>query len=740
MAPRETSRRALLVGAGGVGASVAEAHTGFAQSTAGVAPAAGGSAAGIPGVQTSHELRWQYEADGDETVCYPLGAGHGAAFAFVYAEREEGDPLSEVRAFDRRTGDVRWSHEAESLPAVASGPNERVYVGDDGGVAALDAADGSVTWTHREEATRTRQLKVDDGSVFAVADGDLLALDAADGRLRWRTAASAELVRGLLLTDDSVIFGGRDGFAALRRSDGRRRWHEPVEEGAAWPAAIRGDLLVGWSESAVYGVALADGARRFRTRVGPVRPHTIGGAVDDDSAYVWTDRLVAVDFRTGKRRWVYDPDESDAETVENPDIGGFMPVVSGGRVYTSTQDAVVALDADTGRERWQYEVRSRYFGYWGRVAHGHVYVADDRTVRALAADTGREEWSLDADAERTLWIRSAGDLVVVGTRSGRFYAIDPPARPLSAPLATAAEFATSAPGVGLLGLVGAGLLAAGYRRATRDSTATAPHPDADAELGRLARLGGGPVTETHLKRVRTPDGPTLVAETRLTDARHREEFARAVERWSDVDAEGVLPIREYGAGDAREGDAMPWFETPYLAGGSLADSWPLARRERVEVVSGAARALHAAHRREVVHGRLAPRHVLRGRVAPDSDDPASAPEVAVGGWFLADALAPVRDDTDPSNPVREPDPYAPPENSSDVAADVYRVGALASDLLGGGPPTRTAGEPPLGSTATDSLSGRLGAVLDRALAADPADRYESALAFDDAFRWAALDR
>ncbi|NEU55424.1 hypothetical protein [Halorussus sp. MSC15.2] len=119
----------------------------------------------------------------------------------------------------------------------------------------------------------------------------------------------------------------------------------------------------------------------------------------------------------------------------------------------------------------------------------------------------------------------------------------------------------------------------------------------------------------------------------------------------------------------------------------------------------------------------------------------------VGDWFLAEVLA---DDRDAA------DPYAPPErlqgdvtsrkatgasmqetDAASVAGDVYRVGALAYHLLTGAIPGPN---PATASSANPALPAELDPVLDRALVADPADRYETALAFDDEFRWAALDR
>jgi outer membrane protein assembly factor BamB len=736
MVPRETGRREFLFGSGaGVAAS------------AGAGRSASGFDApvfGIPDLHADHRLRWQTDVSSEEALVYPMTAGDGAVFAFVYRTGSQSGSDYAVYAFDAETGEARWTKEA-IRPTETPPSNGLVYGYGQREAQALDTADGSVAWQFQTdgEETRVHEFTVTDGIAVAVTERELVALDAGDGSEQWRfslerddeqdeTHRRPNRVRGLTVTDDSLYFGSSEGFTALALADGRERWHVRIDEHVAWAAAVRDGLLVGWSNRAVYGIETTGGTRRFRTPVENVRTHDIGGTVGDRTAYVWGKGLTAVDLQSGGKRWTYVPDDTGTSEDDRP---GFSPVVGEGRVYTSTgEQSVVALDAESGREQWQFDADTG-FGPWGTVAGGYVYVTGKRRVHAFDAETGREEWSLDGEPEQNnFWVSALGDSVFVGTRSGRLYAIDPPSRFADAPVETAARFATSSPGLGLLGLLGAGLLGVGYRRAKRRASAGSLG-DADLEFGRLELLGRGPVTETHLKRVRTPDGPRLVAETRLTDdgntddeIRHR--FTEAVEKWVELDAKGIagiLPVRNHGT------DPAPWFQTPYLAGGSLADSWPLTYRERVEVVSAVARTLHAAHREEVAHGRLTPRHVFRDAAGEQSRREAGGPEVRVGGWFLADALAEVREDADP---------YAPPESrnrtAKSVRGDVYRLGALARHLLAGELPTADSDSE--AESSGHALPSELRSVLDRALAADQEEGYDSALAFDDEFRWAALDR
>jgi outer membrane protein assembly factor BamB len=772
MVLRETGRREFLLGAGTAG-TVASAEAGHGASGLGT------PAVGIPDLNRNHRLKWQIDVNDDGALVYPITRADGVVFVFVYQTGPQSDSEFAVYALETETGDTRWKSDSIRMPVITTVSNDLVYAHGQQGIQALDMTDGSVEWQFQtdDEENELRDFTVTNDVAIAVTRRELVALDAADGSEHWRFSLEYDAleeegdrrrvkrVRGLLVAGDSLYFGNIDGFTALTLADGEQRWQVPIEGDIALSVAVRDGLLVGWSNRAVYGIE-TDGTRRFRTPVENVRVHSVGGTVGERAAYVWGEKLTAVDLQTGRKRWAYESD--DIGTGAN-DRRGYSPIVSDGRVYTSTgEQNVITLDADSGRKRWQFDADAG-FGHWGTVAGGYAYVAGKQQIHVFDAETGREVWSLDVDGEQTrFWVSALGDSVFVGTRNGRLYAIDPPSRLVSAPVESATQFATTSTGLGLLGLLGAGLLGVGYWQAKRrESASSLPNSDADVQFGRLERLGGGPVTETHLKRVQTSDGPRegtqLVAETRLTDeatVETRREFTEAIEDWAELGVEeaevlegtevreetevrertqvrermqvlkganGILPVQNYGT------DPAPWFETPFLAGGSLADSWPRTYRERVEVISSAARTLHTAHREGVAHGRLAPRHIFRATADEEPQQETNRPDVRVGGWFLTDALAEARGDSDL---------YAPPEVQSNseesVSGDVYRLGALARHLLIGEVLDSDPGSE--ANPTTSSLSSELNAVLNRALAADPEDRYDSALAFDDEFRWAALDR
>ena len=150
----------------------------------------------------------------------------------------------------------------------------------------------------------------------------------------------------------------------------------------------------------------------------------------------------------------------------------------------------------------------------------------------------------------------------------------------------------------------------------------------------------------------------------------------------------------------------------------------LSLRQRVALIEQIADALQAAHDAGVIHRDLKPSNVL---VTPDGR--AKVLDFGIAALAIDEVL------------VAGTTAYAAPEQLAggvaDVRSDVYGLGALAWEVVTGGPPLDLRGltlpeileakaSPQQPPTATPRP---LAAVIARALAADPAARYPSARAF-----------
>ncbi|MFE2511624.1 PQQ-binding-like beta-propeller repeat protein [Streptomyces naganishii] len=129
-----------------------------------------------------------------------------------------------------------------------------------------------------------------------------------------------------------------------------------------------------------------------------------------------TERLCALDARTGRLRWAF----------RTRGRAG-SPVVSGGTVCVADEVSYLyALDAATGRRRWTFATGDQVETA-PAVSGGTVLVGgDDRRLYALDAATGRKRWEFSAGAAVNVSPAVSGDVVCagVGRNPGILYGVD----------------------------------------------------------------------------------------------------------------------------------------------------------------------------------------------------------------------------------------------------------------------------------------------------------------------------
>ncbi|UPV75813.1 PQQ-binding-like beta-propeller repeat protein [Halorussus limi] len=638
------------------------------------------------------------------------------------------------------TPEVEWSVDTDTEKPLLrrSETGDAVYLGTETGVRGF-STDGTERWRRRiprADADRPVEIHPGTGAVYAEGKAQLRALDAEDGHTRWRypgESGTAERYVDVSLVTSETVFLRDDGIAAVAASDGRERWRFRPDESLWFPSRIDGDdLYVGTTSGHLYALSTADGSVRWHVdRSADGAPRFSVAGVTDDAVFAWNydaGELYAFDRDDGALRWRF-----DAEVNES----GFPGAVRDEAVYLGDGSLVRAISPADGTERWRYDAgrpvvgwpqfdgRTAYFGASGSV---HAVSTDDGTGRwqfstgtdrayvagvadgtvvahgrtdalyGLDADRGHLRWRFDSPGHARWLPQVDDDRVYFATESGTLYALSSPG---STPLYDAARTLTSPAGLAVGGLLGAATLAGAYRRRSRDGDTpdepaepTEPTRVADFELRDvLARSA-----DAEVRDARTPAGERVALKRFDPDAIADDAFESAVETWAALDAPGVLAVRRRGT------DPVPWVATDPVDA-SLADPADssvvdLSTADLARALADAAETLHRAHREGVVHGALGPENLWFADGG-----------VRVGGWGLAAARR-------GQSSVRPPESDADPET-----ADTYRLAAAADDLLG-----ESATDP----DRPDELDG----VLSRALAADPADRYGSALRFADALRWA----
>ena len=222
-------------------------------------------------------------------------------------------------------------------------------------------------------------------------------------------------------------------------------------------------------------------------------------------------------------------------------------------------------------------------------------------------------------------------------------------------------------------------------------------------------------------------------------------FVKEARSIAQLDHTHILPVYDSGEENI-DGISFMYMVMPFRHKGSLADwlhscedSYPLLPREVERIVRQAASALQYAHKRQIIHQDVKPSNFL---IYGDAERPDQL------NLQLADfGIARFMTTTSENRVLRGTPTYMAPElwNGHAVAAtDQYALAVMAYELLTGWPPfmghtqqqlwhqhCHVSPLPP--SSLNQDISAPLDAVLLRALAKDPQDRFPFIVEFAHAF-------
>ncbi|MFB7663145.1 serine/threonine-protein kinase [Kitasatospora sp. NPDC056138] len=223
----------------------------------------------------------------------------------------------------------------------------------------------------------------------------------------------------------------------------------------------------------------------------------------------------------------------------------------------------------------------------------------------------------------------------------------------------------------------------------------------------------------------------------------RQRFARESRAAAAIDHPHIVPVYEAG-----EVDGVLYIAMRYVAGrdlGVLLDrTGPLAVPQTVRIIAQVASALDAAHAHDLVHRDVKPGNILIAE-GPDAERPEHAYLTDFGLTKKSLSLSGL---TTAGQFVGTLDYVAPEQISGrpvDGRCDLYSLGCVVFELLTGAPPFRREDDlsllwahlndpAPLITAARPELPGALNAVLVKALAKTPDQRYDSCLGFVAALR------
>lgn len=284
-----------------------------------------------------------------------------------------------------------------------------------------------------------------------------------------------------------------------------------------------------------------------------------------------------------------------------------------------------------------------------------------------------------------------------------------------------------------------------------------PRPAAEPNAGRrrvgpyrlLRLLGAGGMGEVWLAEQAHPQRQVALKLLRPGQAQGEmlARFVREANLLARVEHPGIARVYEAGSVDG-----VPYLAMEYVEGETLGQWFEKHRPEAtlvLQLLLALARAVHVAHLRGVIHRDLKPDNILI--------DAEGQPKILDFG--VARAL-----DEEAGGMTRHGDlvgtlAYMSPEQLHgdlallDARSDVYALGAIGYELLGGEPVHRLEGQSllqalrsrerlqarPLGLLAP-LLRGDVEAVIMKALATDPEQRYDSAAAMADDLQALLEDR
>jgi eukaryotic-like serine/threonine-protein kinase len=223
-----------------------------------------------------------------------------------------------------------------------------------------------------------------------------------------------------------------------------------------------------------------------------------------------------------------------------------------------------------------------------------------------------------------------------------------------------------------------------------------------------------------------------------------ERFLREIGTAARLNHPHILPLHDSG-----EAAGFLFYVMPYVQEESLRDRLDREKQlpvdDALRIAGEIAEALDYAHRNGVVHRDVKPENILLG-----------SGHALVADFGIARAIAAQGESrlTETGLGVGTPVYMSPEQASGDAAvdgrSDVYSLAAVLYEMLAGDPPytgptpqaviaRKASGELPSVATVR-SVPPALDAVLRKALAPAPADRYSTAMAFVDAARDTASAR
>jgi outer membrane protein assembly factor BamB len=279
---------------------------------------------------------------------------------------------------------------------------------------------------------------------FGDAKGSLHALNAESGQEQWTRGYGHDLILAAPTIADGRIYVASAGGVTCASLDGNPIWSRelPQSFGGTWPLLVGDALFAAGGDGRIYAIKKQDGAVIWSADVLADRPADLYGfdsspflrdgigariqssASDGETLYQNVfdqSRMIALDCRTGTRRWTY---RAHAWLYSHP-------VIADNYVLTGSEDLCVhCLDRRSGKLAWK-KMTGGIVAAAPAVVNGRVYAPIcNGLVLCLDLETGKLIWSHRQDppfdGNRFCYCAPivTNDAVYVAASNGKVYALD----------------------------------------------------------------------------------------------------------------------------------------------------------------------------------------------------------------------------------------------------------------------------------------------------------------------------
>ena len=194
------------------------------------------------------KLRWAYQAAGNVSIT-PTVSGSSLIFLDTAVQESQSPTDSTIRV-DEETGDIVFENDGASAASLITA----------GTVVALDANGGDLKWSFNFSATSlsfSTPASADGVVYVGNHSGILRAMDSFTGLERWGASLGTSIVSSPAISDGLIFVGSYDKqLYAINAESGIISWTFPTGGYVhSSPAVVDGLVYVGSDDGSVYAIA-----------------------------------------------------------------------------------------------------------------------------------------------------------------------------------------------------------------------------------------------------------------------------------------------------------------------------------------------------------------------------------------------------------------------------------------------------------------------------------------------------